>query len=183
MENYCSMFQKTISVALVCIHFSHSQLACSQQGSNHRKCCLVHTTRGGCLVSGTVGVEADCLNLPVTLIKHELEGREPPNVSDMADQIQTITGLKLCSAHTEPKHVTEVVTNDSKLLILWEPRDYGSTKRHNSPFNVFESRGIKASDTTRRGKSYTFSNVVIQATTEPAHDDQAASSARPRSTI
>ena len=53
-----------------------------------------------------------------------------------------------------------VSDNFFNIYNMW---DYGSTKRHNSPFNVFESRGIKASDTTRRGKSFTFANVVIQA--------------------
>ena len=40
-----------------------------------------------------------------------------------------------------------VSDNFFNIYNMW---DYGSTKRHNSPFNVFESRGIKASDTTRR---------------------------------
>ena len=61
---------------------------------------------------------------------------------------------------TDCMYVISCALSRVNIYNMW---NYGSTKRHNSPFNVFESRGIKASDTTRRGKSFTFANVVIQA--------------------
>ena len=61
-------------------------------------------------IVGTVGEEADCDNLPLTLVKQDIEGREPPLISQLSNQILTTTGLTLCSAHTEPQHALEVVT-------------------------------------------------------------------------
>jgi hypothetical protein len=70
------------------------------------------------VVRSHVGEEADCDNLPLTLVKQDIEGREPPPISQLSKPILTTTGLTLCSAHTEPQHVMEVVTDDSTVLIF-----------------------------------------------------------------
>eukprot|EP01047_Picozoa_sp_COSAG01_P039711 COSAG01_NODE_3298_length_6297_cov_68.182317_1_plen_155_part_00 len=66
-------------------------------------------------------------------------------------------------SHMLAAHEPRGVSSDGTQWRVEPPKVRRKRERSQSPFNVFESRGIKASDTTRRGKSFTFANVVIQA--------------------